>query len=79
METFLTTKKTPALQAPLSESEFLLGLGLAISSTIFIGASFILKKKALIQINRNGSLRAGAGGFGYLKEWLWWFGLITSK
>ena len=24
-------------------------------------------------------LRAGQGGYGYLKEWLWWSGLLTSK
>lgn len=55
------------------------GLGLAISSSFFIGSSFIIKKRALIHLNRSGSLRASAGGFGYLKQWLWWAGLITSK
>jgi hypothetical protein len=24
-------------------------------------------------------VRAGAGGFGYLKEWIWWAGLLSSK
>lgn len=56
---------------------FYIGLGLAIGSTIFIGSSFIIKKKALIHINRAGGVRAGAGGFGYLKDWMWWAGLIT--
>lgn len=59
--------------------EFYIGLGLAISSSVFIGSSFIIKKKALIKLNRIGGLRASAGGFGYLKEWIWWAGLITSK
>lgn len=59
--------------------EFYIGLGLAVSSSIFIGSSFIIKKKALIRLNRIGGVRASAGGFGYLKEWIWWAGLITSK
>lgn len=63
----------------IKESQFHVGLILAITSSIFIGSSFIIKKKALIQINRAGSLRAGAGGFGYLKEWLWWMGFLSSK
>lgn len=62
-----------------NQTEFYIGLGLAISSSFFIGSSFIIKKKALIHLNRSGSLRASAGGFGYLKQWMWWAGLITSK
>lgn len=62
-----------------TQKEFLIGLGLAISSSFFIGSSFIIKKKALIRLNRMGNLRASAGGFGYLKQWIWWAGLITSK
>ncbi|KAG4066839.1 hypothetical protein HA402_012906 [Bradysia odoriphaga] len=57
--------------------EFYIGLGLAVSSSVFIGSSFIIKKKALIKLNRIGGLRASAGGFGYLKEWIWWAGLLT--
>lgn len=59
--------------------EFYIGLGLAISSSLFIGSSFIIKKKGLQRINSHGRLRAGSGGFGYLKEWIWWAGLICSK
>lgn len=62
-----------------SSHEFYIGLGLAVSSSVFIGSSFIIKKKALIRLNRIGGVRAGAGGFGYLKEWIWWAGLICSK
>lgn len=62
-----------------NQTEFYIGLGLAISSSFFIGSSFIIKKKALIHLNRSGNLRASAGGFGYLKQWLWWAGLLTSK
>uniref|UniRef100_A0A1L8DDF4 Putative magnesium transporter nipa2 n=1 Tax=Nyssomyia neivai TaxID=330878 RepID=A0A1L8DDF4_9DIPT len=58
------------------KSEFYIGLGLAISSSFFIGSSFIIKKKALIRMTRVGAVRAGSGGFGYLKEWIWWAGLI---
>jgi len=53
-------------------ADFYIGLMLAISSSAFIGSSFILKKKGLLKIN----LRAGDGGYGYLKEWMWWAGLI---
>ncbi|KAK5645343.1 hypothetical protein RI129_006643 [Pyrocoelia pectoralis] len=55
-------------------SNFQIGLLLALSSSLFIGSSFIIKKRALIRINCAGSLRASAGGFGYLKEWMWWLG-----
>lgn len=79
------TETPPAKQslddigALYKNSEFWIGLGLAVSSSLFIGSSFIIKKKALIRLNRIGGLRASAGGFGYLKEWVWWAGLITSK
>lgn len=62
---------------PYSVTEFYIGLSLAISSCIFIGSSFIIKKIALIRMNRGGAVRAGAGGFGYLKEWIWWAGLLS--
>ncbi|XP_062411339.1 magnesium transporter NIPA2 isoform X2 [Sardina pilchardus] len=57
--------------------DFYIGLGLAISSSIFIGGSFILKKKGLLRLARTGSTRAGQGGHAYLKEWLWWAGLLS--
>ncbi|XP_040825541.1 magnesium transporter NIPA2 isoform X2 [Ochotona curzoniae] len=42
--------------------DFYIGLGLAVSSSIFIGGSFILKKKGLLRLARKGSMRAvGAG------------------
>ncbi|XP_013102310.1 magnesium transporter NIPA2 [Stomoxys calcitrans] len=59
------------------QTDFYIGVGLAISSCFFIGSSFIIKKKALLRINRHGEVRASAGGFGYLKEWIWWAGLLT--
>ena len=59
------------------QKRFWLGLFLAVSSTIFIGSSFVIKKVALIHLVQSGGIRAGSGGFGYLKNWLWWAGLIT--
>ncbi|KAF4520022.1 hypothetical protein B566_EDAN007170 [Ephemera danica] len=50
---------------------FYVGLGLAISS------SFIIKKKALIRLSRTGAKTAGAGGHGYLREWIWWAGFFS--
>ncbi|KAM6150263.1 magnesium transporter NIPA3 [Erethizon dorsatum] len=55
------------------------GLLLAVSSSICIGSSFILKKKGLLQLANKGATRAGEGGHSYLKEWLWWAGLLSSK
>lgn len=45
--------------------DFYIGLGLAISSSIFIGGSFILKKKGLLRLARKGSMRAGNDSFFY--------------
>ncbi|XP_066247648.1 magnesium transporter NIPA2 [Euwallacea similis] len=56
---------------------FYIGLLLAISSSIFIGSSFIIKKLSLKRLNKVGGIRAGAGGFGYLKDWMWWVGFLT--
>ncbi|CAK9821178.1 Magnesium transporter NIPA2 [Anthophora plagiata] len=58
-------------------TNFYIGLGLAISSNGFIGASFIIKKKALNRLQRCGAVRASSGGFGYLEEWIWWVGLLS--
>lgn len=61
-----------------SKTDFYIGLFLAVTSSIFIGSSFILKKKALIKLaGMEGGLRASAGGYGYLKEWMWWAGVLT--
>ncbi|CAN1835263.1 Probable magnesium transporter NIPA2 [Linum perenne] len=45
------------------------GLILAVSSSIFIGSSFIVKKKGL--------KKAGLGGYSYLYQPWWWAGMIT--
>eukprot|EP00252_Welwitschia_mirabilis_P009016 TRINITY_DN21290_c0_g1_i1.p1 TRINITY_DN21290_c0_g1~~TRINITY_DN21290_c0_g1_i1.p1 ORF type:complete len:347 (-),score=55.62 TRINITY_DN21290_c0_g1_i1:666-1706(-) len=52
------------------------GLTLALSSSIFIGVSFIVKKKGLKKAGASG-VRAGVGGYSYLYEPLWWGGMIT--
>ncbi|CAK9164999.1 unnamed protein product [Ilex paraguariensis] len=54
------------------------GLILAILSSLFIGASFILKKKGLKRAASAGT-RAGVGGYTYLLEPLWWAGMMTSE
>lgn len=52
------------------------GFLLAISSSIFIGSSFIIKKKCLKKAGASGT-RASEGGYSYLKEPLWWAGMIA--
>ncbi|XP_064943178.1 probable magnesium transporter NIPA4 isoform X2 [Musa acuminata AAA Group] len=52
------------------------GLVLALSSSAFIGASFIIKKMGLKKAGASG-VRAGVGGYSYLYEPLWWAGMIT--
>lgn len=64
---------------PYGITDFYLGLSLAVSSSLFIGASFIIKKVSLNRLTHGGGLRAGQGGFGYLKDWMWWLGLLSSK
>ncbi|KAL6526011.1 hypothetical protein OROHE_015535 [Orobanche hederae] len=53
------------------------GLILAMLSSLFIGTSFILKKKGLHRAAGGGGTRAGIGGYTYLLEPLWWAGMIT--
>ncbi|XP_010256349.1 PREDICTED: probable magnesium transporter NIPA4 [Nelumbo nucifera] len=57
-------------------SDNIKGLVLALSSSFFIGASFIVKKKGLKKAGATG-IRAGVGGYSYLYEPLWWAGMIT--
>lgn len=57
-------------------SDNLHGLILAMSSSIFIGSSFIIKKKGLKKAGSKG-IRAASGGYSYLYEPLWWAGMIT--
>ncbi|XP_029439556.1 magnesium transporter NIPA4 isoform X1 [Rhinatrema bivittatum] len=57
--------------------DFFIGLALAVFSSFLIGSSVILKKKGLLRLAEQGGTRAGDGGHGYLKDWLWWAGLLT--
>ncbi|WCJ33157.1 hypothetical protein M5689_014533 [Euphorbia peplus] len=57
-------------------SDNIRGLVLAISSSIFIGSSFIIKKKGLKKAGVTGT-RAGMGGHSYLLEPWWWAGMIS--
>ncbi|KAI8328682.1 magnesium transporter NIPA-domain-containing protein [Choanephora cucurbitarum] len=52
-----------------------IGVSLAIASGIFIGSSFVFKKKGLLQsIEKSGGV-AGEG-YTYLKNAMWWTGMI---
>ncbi|XP_073114227.1 probable magnesium transporter NIPA3 isoform X3 [Elaeis guineensis] len=53
------------------------GFVLALLSSGFIGASFIIKKKGLRRAAAASGIRAGVGGYSYLLEPLWWAGMIT--
>lgn len=53
-----------------------IGLALAISSSAFIGASFVLTKIGLRRASEKGK-SANKGGYGYLKEPMWWLGLFS--
>ncbi|KAH1211583.1 putative magnesium transporter NIPA3 [Glycine max] len=57
--------------------ENLKGLILALVSSGFIGASFIIKKQGLRRAAAVYGVRAGVGGYYYLLEPLWWVGMIT--
>jgi len=56
--------------------KFWIGVGLSVSSSVFIGASFIIKKKALLRLSKGGK-RANQGGHGYLRDYLWWAGFLS--
>ncbi|KAI6200610.1 Spichthyin [Aphelenchoides besseyi] len=74
-----STLSLPGSDSRVNLVDFYIGLGLAVSSSVFIGSSFIIKKKALIKLasTYGGNQRASEGGYGYLKEWLWWLGVVT--
>ena len=54
-----------------------IGVFLAFSSSAFIGASFVMTRKALQRAAARGGKRAGDGGFAYFSEPLWWAGTVT--
>ncbi|KAF3158858.1 hypothetical protein EYR41_000995 [Orbilia oligospora] len=51
------------------------GVALAIASGVFIGVSYVLKKKGLLQANLKDNAKPGEG-VGYLKNAWWWTGMI---
>ncbi|KAF2724019.1 DUF803-domain-containing protein [Polychaeton citri CBS 116435] len=51
-----------------------IGIVLAISSGVFIGISFVLKKVGLLRANVKYNEEAGEG-YGYLKNFYWWIGM----
>lgn len=53
-----------------------IGLALAISSSLAIGTSFIITKKGLMDASSRHSADAG-DSFAYLKNPIWWAGMIT--
>jgi magnesium transporter len=50
------------------------GISLAVSSGLFIGSSFVLKKIGLLKANVKYNEEAGEG-YGYLKNFWWWTGM----
>ncbi|KAI8887066.1 DUF803-domain-containing protein [Backusella circina FSU 941] len=53
----------------------LIGVSLAIASGIFIGSSFVFKKKGLLESTKKSGGVAGEG-YSYLKSTMWWSGMI---
>jgi hypothetical protein len=47
---------------------------LAVASGVFIGSSFVIKKKGLLRSQAK-SGRAAGEGVSYLKDWMWWIGM----
>ncbi|EFX70466.1 hypothetical protein DAPPUDRAFT_328302, partial [Daphnia pulex] len=60
-----------------STRDCFIGFSLAVLSCFFIGSSFIIKKLGLLRLRGSTSTPASDGGFGYLRDWVWWTGLIT--
>lgn len=66
------------IETALGSADNAKGVTLALSSSLFIGASFIIKKKGLLLASSQaGGLGASAGGFSYLRQPIWWIGLLT--
>jgi len=54
-----------------------IGLGLAVSSSLAIGASFIITKKALNGVGDRSARASASDGYAYLKDPIWWAGIST--
>ena len=66
-----TTNPSTASRPPVYKA---IGISLAIASGVFIGVSFVLKKKGLLKANDKYQEVAGEG-YGYLKNTYWWTGM----
>ncbi|KAK4057234.1 hypothetical protein OIO90_001729 [Microbotryomycetes sp. JL221] len=51
-----------------------IGVLLAVGSGLFIGSSFVIKKKGLLASQKK-STKAAGEGHEYLKSWVWWLGM----
>ncbi|KAI9323986.1 magnesium transporter NIPA-domain-containing protein [Zopfochytrium polystomum] len=73
--TALAVGSAAATAADVPSWHKVVGITLAVSSAVFIGASFVLKKRGLLDANVAEGKKPGEG-YGYLKNALWWTGLI---
>ncbi|KAK3600022.1 hypothetical protein CHS0354_012692 [Potamilus streckersoni] len=73
---FINTTKEVHKTNEGSVMNFYIGLVIAVLSSVMIGSSFIFKKVGLLRYAKKHDSRAGEGGHGYLKQWLWWAGMI---
>lgn len=60
----------------VNQTDFYVGLTLAVLSSIFIGTSFIFKKRGLIRAAKLTNVHASEGSVSYLRDWVWWSGMI---
>ncbi|KAF9972232.1 hypothetical protein BGZ65_009933, partial [Modicella reniformis] len=65
---------SPDSAEPSNATTKIVGLSLAIGSGFLIGASFVFKKRGLINCTKDGML-AGEG-YAYLKSFMWWTGML---
>lgn len=54
-----------------------IGLGLAITSSMAIGTSFIITKLGLIDTSDKDGFEGD--GYSYLRNPIWWAGMVTSE
>ncbi|KFD57825.1 hypothetical protein M514_01495 [Trichuris suis] len=62
-----------------NENHFWLGLFSAMASSVFIGSSLVIQKKALSRLGTVKSRRAKSIDWNCLKDWLWLSGVFLSK
>ncbi|KAF9436207.1 hypothetical protein BGZ76_004560 [Entomortierella beljakovae] len=70
----LDTSLSASPSAEQNDTSKIIGLSLAVGSGFLIGASFVFKKKGLLNCTKDGML-AGEG-HAYLKSFMWWTGMI---